>query len=148
MRLFTTFTFTTTERTMAKKKKKKKRPANAGDIYYEYIPESGMYDPDDIDCMPDVLMPVERKNFKKLDRDEKTILKELIVDAVTTYWNKKRQIPMGESLAALKRTLVALYLEEYRVMLKDDTELKNYLRDNMIVTINKLLKKEKLEVKP
>lgn len=148
MRLFTTFTFTTTERTMAKKKKKKKRPANTGDIYYEYIPESGMYDPDDIDYMPDVPMPVERKNFKKLDRDEKTILRELIVDAVTAYWNEKRQIPVGESLAALKRTLVALYLEEYRVMLKDDTELKNYLRDNMIVTINKLLKKEKQEVKP
>lgn len=132
---------------MAKKKKKKKRQANAGDIYYDYIPAEGMYNPDDCDCMPDLPVLVERKNFKKLDRDEKIILKDFIVDAVTTYWNEKRQIPVGESLSAIKKTLVTLYLEEYHVMLKDDTELKNYVRDNTIVTINKLLKKEKQKEK-
>lgn len=132
---------------MAKKKKKKKRQVNAGDIYYDYIPTEEMYNPDNCDCMPDMPILIERKNFKKLDKDEKIILKDFIVDAVTTYWNEKRQIPMGESLSAIKKTLVTLYLEEYHVMLKDDTELKNYVRDNTIITINKLLKKEKQENK-
>lgn len=37
---------------------------------------------------------------------------------------------------------VCLPDEECGILLKDDVELKNYLHDNMIVTINKLLKAE------
>lgn len=126
-----------------KKKKKKKQQGNSGDVYYGYISEGFEYDPYNCDCMPDVPVLIERKNFKKLSKDEKTIIKGFIADTVTAYWNEKRQIPVGESLAAIKKTLVQLYLEEYRVMLKDDTELKNYLRDHTLATINKLLKAER-----
>ena len=106
-----------------------------------YVPDNG----EDCDCMPGDFLPdiCEKKNFKKLDRDEKQAVKGFIVDIVTEYWNEKRQIPMGESLAAIKKTLMQVYSETYYVMLKDDTELKNYLRDNALATINRLLKAEK-----
>ena len=126
-----------------KKKKKKKQQGNSDDVYYEYLADGFEYDPYNCDCMPDMPVLIERKNFKKLSKDEKTILKDFIVDTVTAYWKEKRQIPTGESLAAIKKTLVQLYLEEYHVMLKDDTELKNYLRDHTLAAINRLLKAER-----
>lgn len=140
---FATFTFNSTGKTMAKKKKKKKQQGSPYNLFPEHSPYEFAYEPDDCDCMP--AMIAEKKSFKKLDRDEKAVIKDFIVDAVTTYWHEKRQIPVGESLAAIRKTLAQLYLEEYRVILKDDTELKNYLRDNALSTINKLLKAEKQE---
>lgn len=128
---------------MAKKKKKKRQQGSPYNIFPEYNPDEFAYEPDDCDCMPD--MPAERKSFKKLGRDEKAVIKDFIVETVTEYWHEKRQIPVGESLAAIRKTLTELYLEEYHVMLKEDTELKNYLRDNALSTINKLLKAEKRE---
>lgn len=126
---------------MAKKKKKKKQQGSPYNLFPEHDPYEFAYEPEDYDCMPD--MPAEKKSFKKLGRDEKAVIKDFIVDAVTTYWQEKRQIPVGESLAAIRKTLIGLYLEKYHVMLKEDTELKNYLRDNALSTINKLLKAEK-----
>lgn len=123
---------------MAKKKKKKRSPYN---IFPEYDADESVYALDDCDCMPDVT--AEKKSFKKLGRDEKAVIKDFIVNAVTAYWQEKRQIPVGESLAAIRKTLIGLYLEEYHVMLKEDTELKNYLRDNALSAINRLLKAEK-----
>lgn len=113
---------------------------------YIYVPDNW----EDDDCIPGDCLPAtcEKKNFKKLDRDEKLAIKEFLTDIVTEYWKGKRQIPMGESLAAIKKTLMQAYQESYHVTLKDDTELKNYLRDNAIATINKLLKKETQEEKP
>ena len=128
---------------MAKKKKKKQQQGSPYNLFPEHNPYEFAYEPDDCDYMPD--MPAERKSFKKLDKDEKTVIRDFIVDAVTTYWQEKRQIPVGESLAAIRRTLPGLYLEEYQVILNEDTELKNYLRDNALSTINKLLKAEKRE---
>lgn len=127
---------------MAKKKKKKKQQQESPyDIFPEYDADGSVYALDDCDCMPPMI--AERKSFKKLNKDKKAVIKDFIVDAVTVYWHEKRQIPVGESLAAIRNTLTGLYLEEYNVMLKEDTELKNYLRDNALSTINKLLKAEK-----
>lgn len=129
---------------MAKKKKKKKQQQGSPyNIFPEYDADGSVYALDDCDRMPPMI--AERKSFKKLDKDEKAVIRDFIVDAVTAYWQEKRQIPVGESLAAIRRTLTGLYLEEYNVMLKEDTELKNYLRDNALSTINKLLKAEKRE---
>lgn len=99
------------------------------------------------DYMPDDCLPIirERKNFKKLDRDEKLAVKEFIADIVAEYWNEKRQIPAGESLAVIKKTLIRIYQETYYVILKDDTELKTYLRDHTIAVINRLLREERQE---
>lgn len=108
-----------------------------------YIPDDG----EACDHMPDDCLPIilERKNFKKLDRDEKLAVKEFIADIVAEYWNEKRQIPAGESLAVIKKTLIRVYQETYYVMLKDDTELKTYLRDHTIAVINRLLREERQE---
>lgn len=126
---------------MAKKKKKKRQQGSPYNIFPEYDADGSVYALDDCDRMPDVI--AEKKSFKKLGRDEKAVIKDFIVETVTAYWHEKRQIPVGESLAAIRKTLIGLYLEAYQVMLKEDTELKNYLRDNALSTINKLLKAEK-----
>ncbi len=126
---------------MAKKKKKKRDQGSPHNISPEYDVDGSVYALDDCDCMPGVI--AEKKSFKNLGRDEKVVIKDFIADAVTAYWHEKRQIPVGESLAAIRETLIGLYLEEYQVMLKADTELKNYLRDNALSIINKLLEAEK-----
>lgn len=90
-------------------------------------------------------LPISRETtrFKKLDKDGKAILKAFIVDVVTEYWQENRQIPFAESCTALKRYIIETYDEECGILLKDDTELKEYLHTHTIVTINKLLKTEK-----
>lgn len=87
----------------------------------------------------------ERKSFKKLDRDEKLAIKEFMTGLVTEYCEKERQIPLGGSLSEIKKTLMRVYEENYCVILKDDTELKNYLRDHALATINRFLKAESQE---
>lgn len=96
------------------------------------------------DVLPEPL-PASRETtrFKKLDKDGKAILKAFIVDVVTEYWQENRQIPFAESFSKLKRYIIETYDEECGILLKDDTELKEYLHTHTIVTINKLLKAEK-----
>lgn len=98
----------------------------------------------DIDTIPTpVLMSRETTRFKKLDKDDKAILKSLIIDVVTEYWQENRQIPFAESLSEIKRYIIATYDEECDILLKDDDEFKSYFNTYMIVTLNKLLKAEK-----
>lgn len=106
---------------------------------------SGKTIPDD--ALPEPL-PVSRETtrFKKLDKEGKAVLKAFIVDAATEYWQKNRQIPFAESLSELKRYIIENYDEECGILLKDDTELKEYLHTHTIVTINKLLKAERQKV--
>lgn len=96
------------------------------------------------DVLPEPL-PASRETtrFKKLDKDGKAVLKAFIVDVVTEYWQENRQIPFAESFSELKRYIIETYDEECGILLKDDTELKEYLHTHTIVTINKLLKAEK-----
>lgn len=84
----------------------------------------------------------ETTRFKNLDKDEKSVLKELVTDAVTEYWQEHRQIPCSESLSELKKHIIATYDDECGTLLKDEVEFKNYLLSNMIATINRLLKSE------
>ena len=44
--------------------------------------------------------------------------------------------------AKLRTRLLRMFAEEYSILLKDDTELKNYLLTLAITTINKHLKSE------
>lgn len=97
----------------------------------------------DIDTLPEPL-PASRETtrFKKLSKEEKLALKAFIVEAVTEYWQKNRQIPFAESLSKMQKYIIETYDEECGILLKDDTELKVYLHANMTVTLNKLLKAE------
>lgn len=95
------------------------------------------------DILPE-LMPVNRETtrFKKLDKAGKAILKTFMVEVVTGYWQENRQIPFAESLSGIKKDIIETYDEECGILLKDDTELKEYLYSNMIVTLNRLIKAE------
>lgn len=95
------------------------------------------------DILPESLPEVkETTRFKKLDKEEKAILKAFITDAVTEYWQENRQIPFGESFSGLKKDIVETYDEECGTLLKDDVELKNYFQTHTITAINRLLKEE------
>lgn len=97
----------------------------------------------DIDTLPEPL-PESRETtrFKKLSKEEKLALKAFIVETVTEYWQKNRQIPFAESLSKMRKYIIGIYDEECGTLLKDDTELKEYFHSNMTATLNKLLKAE------
>lgn len=82
------------------------------------------------------------RSLKKLNQQEKHILKDLIFGVVTEYWQEKRQIPFGGDLSDIRRHILKTYAEECAVSIKDDTALKEYLHTQMIVALNKLLKAE------
>lgn len=54
----------------------------------------------------------------------------------------KTDLPIGEEMSKLRTRLLRMFAEEYSILLKDDTELKNYLLTLAITTINKHLKSE------
>ena len=95
------------------------------------------------DILPEPL-PVSRETtrFKKLDKEEKAVLKAFVTEATTEYWQENRQIPFAESFSELKKYIIGTYDEECGILLKDDTDLKNYFQTHTITTINKLLKEE------
>ena len=97
--------------------------------------------------MPEPL-PVNRETtrFKKLDKEEKAVLKAFITEAVTEYWQENRQIPFADGFSELKKYIIGTYDEECGILLKDDAELKNYFQTHTITTINKLLKEEMPEI--
>jgi hypothetical protein len=66
----------------------------------------------------------------------------LVSSVVIEYWQENRQIPFGEEMSKLRTRLLRMFAEEYSILLKDDTELKNYLLMLAITTINKHLKSE------
>ena len=67
----------------------------------------------------------------------------MFVSAVTSYWNENRLIPFGEDMADIRKWMLEAFAEEYGILMKEDSELKNYLMTLVISTLNKLLKAEK-----
>ena len=94
----------------------------------------------DIDVMPTI--EPEHKRYDKLNKEEKAALKELWIDFVTRYWEDERLIPFGEPYSKIKRELLDIFVEQGEIAFKDDNSLKVVLHDTMIVTINKILKRE------
>lgn len=85
----------------------------------------------------------EHKKYSKLNKEEKSALKELWVEIVTQYWREKHQIPFGEQYSRLKKELLVILEEQGGISLKDDKDLKTLLYDSMTITINKILKMSK-----
>ena len=100
------------------------------------------------DILPEPL-PVSRETtrFKKLDKEEKAVLKAFVTEATTEYWQENRQIPFAESFSELKKYIIGTYDEECGILLKDDTELKNYFQTHTITTINNCLKRKFLKIR-
>lgn len=91
--------------------------------------EYDIFNPD-IDIMPYV--EPEHKRYDKLNKEEKTALKELWNDIVTQYWEEERLIPFGEPYSKIKRELLEIFAEQGEISLKDDNNLKVFLHDTMI----------------
>ncbi len=101
-----------------------------------------VYDP--VSVMPYSEPPItERTRYKKLNAEQKAVFKSMAVSATIEYWNTNRLIPFGEEMADIRKWLVETFAEEYGILLKEDSELKNYLMILVISTLNKLLKAEK-----
>lgn len=86
---------------------------------------------------------VERLTFKKLSPDARKMLRSVMTEIITGYWNEYRQIPSGETAKNLRQETI---MEVYRITdeyAKDSIELRHYLLDCIISTINKELQKEK-----
>ena len=106
-----------------------------------------------IDCIsvydPVAMLPysepsiTEQTRFKKLGKEMKTEFKWLAASITVEFWEENRQIPFGEEMSKLRTRLVRMFAEEYRIQLKEDSELKDYLQTLVINTINKQLKLEK-----
>lgn len=127
---------------MAKKKKNKKNDADLPVIMDYGIGSISVYDP--VDMMPYSEPPItEQTRFKKLGKEMKAEFKWLAASVTVEYWEDKRQIPFGEEMSKLRIRLLRMFAEEYGILLKEDTELKNYLLTLVIATINKQLKPKK-----
>ena len=127
---------------MAKKKKNKKSDADLPVIMDYGIGSISVYDP--VDMMPYSEPPTtEQTRFKKLGKEMKAEFKWLAASVTVEYWEDKRQIPFGEEMSKLRIRLLRMFAEEYGILLKEDTELKNYLLTLVIATINKQLKPKK-----
>lgn len=127
---------------MAKKRHKKNSTENLPIIMDYGIGCISVYDP--VAMLPYSEPPItEQTRFKKLGKEMKAEFKWLAASLTIEFWEENRQIPFGEEMSKLRTRLVRMFVEEYRIQLKVDTELKDYLQTLVINTINKQLKSEK-----
>lgn len=127
---------------MAKKRHKKNSTENLPIIMDYGIGRISVYDP--MAMLPYSEPPItEQTRFKKLGKEMKAEFKWLAASLTIEFWEENRQIPFGEEMSKLRTRLVRMFVEEYRIQLKVDTELKDYLQTLVINTINKQLKSEK-----
>ena len=85
----------------------------------------------------------ETKTFKKLSRDQKMVLKAIVQDEVTLYWQTHRQIPVNDKLKQLRISVNDVVHEQLDFTIKDDTMFKAYMQEQVIAVINKILRLEK-----
>lgn len=128
---------------MAKKKKHKKISHSDLPIIMDYgVDCISVYD--SANMMPYSETPItEQTRFKKLSKEMKTEFKWLVSSVVIEYWQENRQIPFGDEMSKFRTRLMRMFAEEYSILLKEDTELKNYLLTLVITTTNKQLRSEK-----
>lgn len=84
----------------------------------------------------------ETKTFKKLNRDQKMVLKAIVQDEVSLYWQNHRQIPVNDKLKQLRNSVNAVIYEQLGFAIKDETMFKAYMQEQVIAIINKLLRLE------
>ena len=85
----------------------------------------------------------ENKTFKKLCREQKMVLKAIVQDEVTFYWQAHRQIPVNDKLKQLRSSVNTVVYEHLDFAIKDDTMFKAYIQEQVIAVINKILRQEK-----
>ena len=85
----------------------------------------------------------EFKTFKKLNHEQKLVLKAIVQDEVTLYWQVHRQIPVNDKLKQLRSSVNTVVYEQLDFAIKDDTMFKAYMQEQVIAVINKILRLEK-----
>ena len=85
----------------------------------------------------------EFKTFKKLNCEQKLVLKAIVQDKVTLYWQVHRQIPVNDKLKQLRSSVNTVVYEQLDFAIKDDTMFKAYMQEQVIAVINKILRPEK-----
>ena len=85
----------------------------------------------------------ETKTFKKLSREQKMVLKTIVQDEVTFYWQAHRQIPVNDKLKQLRSSVNTVVYEHLDFAVKDDTMFKAYIQEQVNTVINKILRQEK-----
>ena len=85
----------------------------------------------------------ETKTFKKLWHEQKMVLKAIVQDEVTLYWQAHRQIPVNDKLKQLRSSVNTVVYEQLDFAIKDDTMFKAYIQEQVITVINKILRQEK-----
>ena len=88
----------------------------------------------------------ENKTFKKLSHEQKTVLKTIVQDEVSLYWQNHRQIPVNDKLKQLRSSVNAVVYEQLGFAIKDDTMFKTYMQEQVVAVINKLLRLENEQV--
>ena len=86
---------------------------------------------------------LEPKTFKKLSREQKIVLKAIVQDEVTLYWQAHRQIPVNDILKQLRSSVNTVVYEQLGFAIKDDTMFKAYIQEQVVAVINKILRLEK-----
>ena len=85
----------------------------------------------------------ETKTFKKLSREQKMVLKAIVQNEVTLYWQAHRQIPVNDKLKQLRSSVNTVVYEQLDFAIKDDTMFKAYIQEQVITRLNKILRQEK-----
>ena len=85
----------------------------------------------------------EPKTFKKLSHEQKMVLKAIVQDEVTLYWQAHRQIPVNDKLKQLRSSVNTVVYEQLGFAIKDDTMFKAYIQEKVVAVINKILRLEK-----
>lgn len=84
-----------------------------------------------------------KKVLEKLSREQKMVLKAIVQNEVTLYWQAHRQIPVNDKLKLLRSSVNTVVYEQLGFAIKDDTMFKAYIQEQVVAVINKILRLEK-----
>lgn len=136
---------------MSKKKKHKPQPpteyveveVNHG-MFEDYLQYGPQYDTvNDCPIFEGETEFVPHQSFKKLPKDVKGLLKDMMMSFVTDFWKANRHIPVDGELKQLRKKALDALLHDLRIYLKDDKEVAQFLNGCVATTIYRLLKAEK-----
>ena len=94
------------------------------------------------ECMGEIKKG-NKKVLEKLSREQKMVLKAIVQDEVTLYWQAHRQIPVNDKLKLLRSSVNTVVYEQLGFAIKDDTMFKAYIQEQVVAVINKILRLEK-----
>lgn len=94
------------------------------------------------ECMGEIKKG-NKKVLEKLSREQKMVLKAIVQNEVTLYWQAHRQIPVNDKLKLLRSSVNTVVYEQLGFAIKDDTMFKAYIQEQVVAVINKILRLEK-----